>query len=74
MILSAVIIGISLILCAAILFAGLVNQRTTVVYTPATSQELMVELLKMTTKEVSGLKNKIEGLPAEGAAQKEPQK
>ena len=68
-ILSAVILAVSFIVCATILFVGLTNQRTQVVYVPATSQELMVELLKMTTKEVSGLKKKVETMVGEANQQ-----
>lgn len=64
MILPALIIGISLVISAAILFVGLTNQHTQVAYIAPTTQELMVELLKRTTKDVEGLTTQVKSVVA----------
>jgi uncharacterized protein YlxW (UPF0749 family) len=62
MVFPALILGISLVISAGILFVGLTNQHTQVAYVAPTTQELMVELLKRTTKDVEGLTTQVKSI------------
>ena len=71
MIVESAILGGSLMVSAMILFAGLANQHTQVVYVSATDEELLLEVVKRISKKVNTLAEDVSHIAArsDGARQ-----